>query len=81
MRLIEMNCVTLSGVVRHPKSSNPFLIEEATKKKLIEQASSEATAETRTGTKRHLTREFGQAKGRRLAEQAERMKVICTFSI
>jgi hypothetical protein len=49
------------------------------KKKSIGNAAdvSEAKNEQRTSIKRHLVREFGQTKGRRAAEQIERMKVDC----
>lgn len=75
VRLVETNTVVVAGEVTFPTTSNPFLVELRDKSEVEENPTTDQTQEQRTVLKKHLVREFGQAKGRRLAEQAERQKV------
>ena len=40
----------------------------------------ERTAESRLSLKKHIVKEFGQSKGQRMYEQADRMQVSVQYS-
>jgi len=76
VRLVETNVVTVGSDVSYPKTINPFLLQEGAKK---DNMKNEKTVEEKRIEKdslwKHLVKEFGRKKGRRIVEQAERQKV------
>ena len=69
MKLVESNLVRVGAVPETlpPPTSNPLLLNP----EIHEEEGSE-----RNKSKKHLVTEFGQTKGRRIYEQADRMQVL-----
>jgi len=65
-RLLEANNVVMVPAVAAPQTTNLLLLQEPDK---------EQTKEERLESGKHLMKSFGQAKGQRFYEQADRMKV------
>ncbi len=76
MKLVELNPVVLGAEVDFPETKNPVLLEA---KMAAENPEGEGTdrdlVAERSLKKKHLVQEFGQKKGRRMYEQADRMQV------
>ncbi len=65
LRIEEANVVTVGAVVQAPKTANLLLTSVV----------AEDLKTRRSASKKHLVRQFGQAKGQRIYEQIERLQV------
>ncbi len=70
LRLVEANLATVGAEVDPPQSTNPLLLRDPASSAQDEEAPSASAA-----MKRHLVKQFGQAKGQRMYEQQETNKV------
>ncbi len=77
MRLVEANLVAVGAEIDSPPTTNMLLLEKAREeeRKKEEADSKEDVHRARLDRKKHLVRSFGQAKGQRIYEQADRMQV------
>jgi len=80
VKMVEACCVSLGATVDPPASTNTLLLKEEIKASMqSEEATEQAQRlEERKALNKHLVGEFGQTKGRRAYEQADRMKVEST---
>ena len=72
IKLYESNQVRVGAITRNIPTTNPVLLKEDEEEEMGEVEK----REERKRSKKHLVTEFGQTKGRRIYEQADRMQVI-----
>ena len=76
MRLVETSSAVVGAVVEAPPSTNSILMNEKFKKYTEDdEKSPEDKKQARMAMNKHLVGQFGQTKGKRVYEQADRMKV------
>jgi len=78
VKLIETSSVCVGALVEPPASTNSILLKEELAKAQEEEEASKDDEEKRLARltmNKHLVGEFGQTKGKRAYEQADRMKV------
>lgn len=70
LKLFEVEQITVGAKIKAPPTKNPILLQNK-----MEKDEEEDEKKVKAAAKKHLVTEFGQAKGKRIYTQADRMAV------